>query len=194
MGSWRDAARRALVGEKVDLKTTNGELWIRPKKLSQAATDAIKDIRAKPVTGAGSKEMMRRAMKIREKYKDDIDLAALDKMPEDDRLEIIDLYSAMRAGPQAEVYRIMLAHGIGEHNFADDAGKLVGGGQTLDPKTVDEVLEWGDLAVEIVAAIEAYNRPLAQATGGTSQTQPSGSTPAPSSEQAPESSPMVATP
>lgn len=192
--AWQEAARRSLVGDKVELRSVGGELWIRPKKLSQAAVDAVKDLRGKSLSGPGGKDVTKRALKIREKYKGALADQPLDQVPEEDLAEIIDLYSVIRSGPQREIYRAELQHGIGEHNFVDDAGKPIGGGRTLDAKTIDEVLEWSDLAVEIVNAIEAYNRPLGTATGGTSQTSPSGSTPAPSSGPEPESSPTVATP
>jgi len=192
--AWRDAARRSLIGDKVVLASSGGALWIRPKKLSQEAVDAIRDIRGKAVAAPDRKEKMKRVLRLQERHPGIFEGKGIDGLDTEEQLEVMDLYSQFQGGAKREFYRIALLHGIGEHNLTDDKGDLIGRGQTLDAKTVDEVLEWGELAAEINQAIEAYNGPLARKTGGTSQTSPSGSSPEPSSDPNPASSPTVVTP
>jgi len=186
---WKESARRSLVGEKVVLQSSGGELWIRPKKLSQEAVDAVREEKARIAATGDTKDLLRRTMHLRKRYPGLLEGVGLEGMPEEDMVEVMALYAALSTGAQRSVYRLELLHGIGEHNLADEAGALVGGGKVLDEKTADEVLEWSDLAAEICRAIEEYNRPLAGRTASTSPTSPSGSTPAPSTGQSPGSSP-----
>lgn len=186
---WKESARRNLVGEKVVLQSSGGELWIRPKKLSQEAVDAIRDEKARMAARGDRKDLIRRSLALEKKYPGVFEGQGLDSIDADDRLELLSLYSELSVGPQRGVYRTALLHGIGEHNFGDDAGNIVAGGKALDEKTVDEILEWSDLAVEMYMAVTEYNRPLARRTGSTSPTSLSGSTPARDTDQTPVSSP-----
>lgn len=193
--NWKEAARRSMVGPKVELKAAGGELWIRPKKLSQAAVDAIREQRAVSVSSQEFQGSLRRARVLQERYPGlftgEIDEAAI---AAEDRGEILELYATLQAAPRAAAFRLQLLHGVGEHNFSDDAGMLVGDGKVLDDNTITGILEWGDLAAEMVAAIEAYNAPLVAASPATSPTSPSGSTRAPGSPLTPESFPTDETP
>ena len=192
--AWKDSARRSLIGDQVVLVSTGGALWIRPKKLSIAALDEICDIRNKAVVASDRKKSMKQAIRLQEKHPGLFEGQGVEDLDTEERLEILELYSSLRTGANHEVYRISIVHGVGEHNFVDEKGDLLGRGQTLDSKTVDEILEWGDLATEIYKAIEGYNSPLAKMTGGISPTSPSGSSAAPTSDPTPASSPTVATP
>jgi hypothetical protein len=192
--AWKEAARRSLIGDKVILASTGGALWIRPKKLSCAALDELRDLRNRSVPSADRKDRLKRTMELNERHPGLFEGKGVDDLTVDDRLELLDLYSSLNGGPTREIHRVELLHGIGEHNFVDDKGELIGRGEVFDSRTVEDILEWGDLAMEISKAIEAYSPPLARTTAGTSATSPSGSSAEPSSDPKPEISPTVETP
>lgn len=195
---WKDSTRRALVGEKVVLQSSGGELWIRPKKLSQEAVDAVREAKAKVASDPQFKDGLRRAMELRGRYPwfmngEAPTQAQIDQVADADKAELFALNGVLTTAPKAELFRISLMHGIGEHNFADDSGALIGEGKTLPGSVVNDILDWSDLAAEIHAAVGEHNRPLASRSGSTSPTSPSGSTPAPSTDQIPGSSPTGGT-
>ncbi len=93
-----------------------------------------------------------------------------------------------------QIYRIALADGVGEHNFVDDAGSLIGEGKVFDETTIAEILEWEPLATEIFQTIQEHNRPLTSGSGRSSGTLQDGSSEAPSSQKTESRSPTEADP
>jgi hypothetical protein len=189
MGGWKDAARRTLVGSKAVLQTTGGECWVRPKKLGIEATDKISELQRSLFRNRENREKFRKYQEIEKR------LAEEGKTIEDaDSLELIEYVPEMDPAYRDQIYRIALADGIGEHNFVDDAGTLIGGGKTFDEKTIAEILEWEPLATEIFLAIQGHNRPLARRSGGKSGTSPNGSSGEPSSPTTESRSPTETDP
>ena len=165
MGGWKDSTRRTLLGPQVTLKATGGECWIRAKKLSIEAADKIGELQRSLFRGAENKAKVRKIREIEDKLK------AEGKTLEDaDDLELIEAVPEMDPAYRDQIYRIALADGVGEHNFTDDAGTIIGEGKVFDEATIKEVLEWEPLATEIFQAIQGHNRPLARRSGENSGT------------------------
>ncbi len=160
---WQESARKAMVGEKVLLETTGGECWFRPRKWSTATTDAIG-------------ELQRRYMRDnREKLKGqkEYEKRLVDEgktLEQADPLELIQFVAEAGADFRPEIYRLALADGIGEHNFGDESGGLIGGGKAFDEKTIEEIIAWDPLATEMFVAMNRFNFPLAKGNAPTSQT------------------------
>jgi hypothetical protein len=185
---WKDATRRNLVGGKVELVATGKECWIRPKKLSTAAADRINELQRGVFADAENRAKIRKFREIEERLK------AEGKSIEDaDSMELMECAPQMEAGYRNEIFQIALEHGIGEHNFVDDTGNLVGQGKIFDESTIVGILDWEPLAAEIFQAIQEYNRPLASRSGGSSMTSSDGSTKDPVSKKE-TSSPTEASP
>lgn len=140
--------------------------------------DAITEWRRKILERPGAMVKIRRLNELHEKYQGILVGEEIDpgKVAELDGAELVELSNALAPKDRSEPYRLALADGIGGHNFCDDAGKPVGGGETFDKATVDQVLELDVMAAEIFGIVEAYNRPLASRSGRSSGTSSSGST------------------
>ena len=181
---WQDETRRALIGEKVELQSVGGKLWIRPKKLSTDASDELKKFGRRLLGDKESRDRVGKLLEMRsnperlEELRKRIQGNGYEKLSEEEReefLEYINVSQLLEGDDRTELYRLVIRDGIGEHNFEDDAGKLINGGKSFDEKTVEEILAWDDLATEIFEAINGYSRPLAERSSVSSETSPDGS-------------------
>jgi hypothetical protein len=162
---WKESARKALVGEKVELKATGGECFVRPKKLPTEVTDEIRGLRLSMIEVDGNAERVRHYQAVVKAAKD-----AGREISEDEAASLMGAMPKVPTAMRASIYRLHLVHGIGEHNFTNDEGALIGAGGAFDVATVDAILQWDDLASEISAAVEAWNSPLPQKPAETSST------------------------
>ncbi len=182
---WKEATRLALVGEKkkIDIISSDKERWIKPKKLPVEVADEIGELTRSDLRAPENKELLPqyraliKQMEAEGKLKDG---KPAENLNDDERTEMnikLGMISPLTdKGLRNKIFRLYLLHGIGEHNLeSDEDGKLVGEGKVLPTKTVDEILEWGPLAEEMVAIIQKYNAPLARGSESTSETSPSGS-------------------
>lgn len=161
---WKDAARKALVGDKVELVNAPG-LWIRPKKLSTEVTDQLGELQRDFFRQGDNRAKVKEYKEIEEKLKQQ------GKTLEDaDPMELLAAAPQMPGDYRPKQYSMALAAGIGEHNFEDGQGKLICDGRQFDKATVDQVLEWGPLAQEIFQIIYGYNFPLPKRSDGKSET------------------------
>ena len=165
MPGWKDATRRNLIGSKHELVAVKGELWIRPKKWSIQAADEIASYRRELFADPERRRKIQRIMEL--KKGEEIDIKTLE---EAEGGELLELLSALELQDRRSIYAVGIRDGVGEHNFSDDAGELIGNGQSFDQATIDDILTWGELATEMFGVIQEYNRPLAGRNGDNSET------------------------
>ena len=174
---WRDAARRHLIGEQTPLASVNGELWICPRKWSTVTAEYVGEFRRQMLAKPGAGEKLRRLVELEEKYSVVASGGEIAKetLRDLDSAELIELSNSFSIQDRADMYRKALEDGIGAHNFSDEKGQPIGGGEKLDAATIDEVLTHDVLANEMFQVIEAFNRPLARRSRRSSETSSSGS-------------------
>lgn len=167
--SWEDKSRLKRLGEKHDLISLDG-CYIKPIKYSIEGEEAINQARLK-IRDKFPKGMI---SKLAKKYKGIGTLTPTEmvaKLTAEEVEELIEQTAAAEPGSQTEHIKLVLLHGIGEHNFQNGEGK---------PEEVNEdfaarICEDKALAIEMLGVIETHNRPLALKTGSKSGTLPSGS-------------------
>jgi len=157
---WQDDARRTAISERIDLKTLPGR-WVKVRLWTIGGKDEINTAMKKMQKGIDKKALVSLAMK----KKGNKDLG------EDEMLALLteDEISAFMDGNLGEVASLMeikIRCGLFEHNFDG----------ITNAELSHDLLEFPEIAEEISALIEAFNRPLAQRTSNSSETQPSGST------------------
>jgi hypothetical protein len=158
---WQDDARRLTTGQRHELSTFP-QFWIVPKKYSIAARDEIQAAMREVQKGIDKKAIAELYTKMRQ-------LGG--EITEDRILEVVtpDELAAFMENNSVSVkkaYEIKLRNGIASHNFE---------GSTVE-QLAHDILEFADIAVEMLKIIEDFNRPLPKATSSTSGTSPSGST------------------
>lgn len=161
---WQDDARRLIVSEQKDLTTFPG-FWIKAKKFSINAKDEINAATREVQKGLDKKAILEVTKKARE--------AGLsgNAMTEE---EIIDALTPEQLSAlidstnisTAKVVEIKLRNGIEAHNFED----------TKVAQLAHDILEYPEIAQEMLKFVEEFNRPLAKPTSVKSATLPSGST------------------
>jgi hypothetical protein len=163
MASWKESARKSLIGDEVKLKTVSEELSIWPKKLSTEAVDTIADLQTTLVEGVSTNpEARKEYVALLARVRD-----AKRKPTEDEALQLFALTPKMNPEVRAKIYRAAFKFGVGKHTFRDKEDKLIGEGLTLDDKTIEEILEWDTLCIEMFEVIQAYNSPLPKTTSAT---------------------------
>lgn len=165
---FHDAARRRIVGPKTELETLPG-YWIKPRKYSsqgaaeiQAAGMASADLPDDIIAKIGAL--------VEEAGTENVENMQVMKL-----LSPADRIRAMRAMAKSaeenvESQRLTLHYGIGEHNLYEGEESSV----EVDDGLVAEIMEYQEVATEIVRIINEWNRPLAVAPEGKSSTQPNG--------------------
>lgn len=197
MPSLKDVTRRHLVAEdQVPMECVGGEIWIKPKKWSEEADDKLRAFGMAAFRGEGGRESLKKLRRLQAKYADRAESGELEdaEVGEDDIADLAQIQAVMSDSERRGFYAVALLDGVGHHNIDSGKGELVQGGFGLDKKTVDQVLDWKDLAEEMFEAVRAYNRPLAKGSDSKSTTSPSGSTPERSSPETEESSQTEPTP
>lgn len=162
---WENSTRKSLVGSRVALKATGEECHVAPKKLPTEVVDEVRSIRLAMLEDGDNPERMRAYQAIFKKAQ------AEGRDPTEDEVgDLLKTVPHFSKAMRTAIYRLYLTHGIGEHDFADDAGALVGGGRTFPEEIVMKILEWDDLASEIGTVVEGWNAPLAKTPVETSAT------------------------
>ncbi len=183
MGGYKDATRRAFTGPRAALKTISTEAeeyWIRPRKLSSEIADKIAELqraylRENRENIRGYKEFTAKLEAEGKTLEDADSLALLDFVPRGD--------PEMRS----VIYRMAFADGIGEHNLVGDDGKTIGDGTHLDKASIEFIVGWDPLAIEMFAIIQQYSLPLPKGSEAKSKTPRSGPSNESSSQTAPSS-------
>jgi hypothetical protein len=168
---WKDEARRTIVGDKKELGTFPG-YWIRPRKYSIESLDEIRAIEKKQQSEFTRRSMAKLAKKM-SGIKDltpeaAAEMSPLDLMKNMDEEEVEALYEMMdsKHNFQAQILTAKLKGGVGEHNFEG----------TKITELAKELIEYPDIAREVVEIIDEYNRPLATRPSEALPQSPDGST------------------
>lgn len=171
--SWESAARRAILGDKVDLKSLEG-YWIKPRKFSRQGEACIRaaGLHQQQASIDIPEELLNR---LAEAYKKrDAGELTSDEFEKlfttQEKLTVFRSQTEIDSKLLIEPTRLKLLHGIGEHNL----NGVVEIGATED--LVNRLIQYPDPCEEIERIVEAHNRPLTQQTSGTSETSPNGST------------------
>ena len=160
---WKDSARRLTTGGKIELKTLGG-FWVIPKKYSIAGNDAIGAIQRKMLKGVDKKSLSSLIHKRSEGF--ETPEAMVEAMEPEELMALFDSNSLEKE----ESTRVKIVHGLYEYGYQDeDSSKDVKGFAT-------EVLEFEDVALEVLSVIEKFNHPLANPTSSTSKMSQDGST------------------
>jgi hypothetical protein len=168
---WQDDARRTIVSEKHELETFPG-YWVKVRKFSIRANDEIQ---------AAIREMQKTidrktVFEVAKRFKDhavegDTVETLMDKVSTDELIALSDTQSAVAS----KIIEAKIKNGVAMHNFCDG---------DIDTRATDKgieafahsILEYQDIANEILMAVEKFNRPLASQTSKTQGMSPSGST------------------
>ncbi len=159
---WQDDARRTIVSEKHELETFPG-YWVKVRKYSISAKDEIQAVLRKAQKSIDRKALMS-LMARREKGLTE------EELRESLTAEEIGAMIDMQSGELSELCKIRIKHGLFEHNFCDE------GVSKETEKFAKDILEYNDIAEEIIGRIEAFNAPLAEKTSKASATSPNGFT------------------
>ncbi len=184
MGNWKDAGRRAFVGQPVTLKTISSpgeEFQIAPRKYSQQTADEMRELRVAFLRKGSNRERIREYEEIVKRLAED-KKTVIDAGPEDaERLNSIFAEVEMDPAYQTKLCELALLGGVGWHNFEEEPGKPICGGDHFDHVTVSHLLSrMAPTAMEAFAIIDGFNSPLPQGSAPTSETPPSGSSAEPS--------------
>jgi len=166
---WKDEARRTIIGEKVMLESFPG-YWIRPRKYSIETMDEIRALERKQQGEFNRKALARIAKKMSDGGKIDdaekiVPSTIMGELTDEEFEAIYDISEKRKDGPGAQLIVAKIAGGLGEHNF--DGAKV----ETL----AKDMIDYPDIAREMVKIIEEYNRPLAESPSETSEPSPDGS-------------------
>jgi hypothetical protein len=186
---WKEAAQRTIVGDKVELKTFPG-YWIKPKKYSVSGKDAINEEQRKLQQSIDKKALasMIKKLDIDSDGKDEAQIMSevMDTLTDEELAAMMDSQYV----PSASYIKVRLNEGIHAHNFCD-------GPETQDVSSfAQDILDYPEIAEEILKVVEEYNRPLAKKSTKKSKMQPNGSTteqplngetPSPTEESQPKS-------
>lgn len=162
--SWEAAARRGLLGPKHEIKALEGEHSFRARKYSVTAEGEIQALSQQTTTKIPREVIARLAQKMGSAK--DVSTAELVQSLEPEDMAILLEASTSIIG-KTDVIRLKLKYGIGEQDLEP--------GDVSDA-LIERILNYPELAAEMLQVIEDWNRPLPKASGATSQTSPSGST------------------
>lgn len=171
---WQDDARRTVVSDKRNLTTMPG-YWVKVRKWSITGKDEIDE-----ATKEAQKSLDRKALFEIGKTIKGLDAEKVEAMTVDELLPLLttDQFAALmdsQSTQSARLIEVKLKNGIDSHNFCEG---------DIDTRSTDkdikgfahQILEYPEIAEEILVFVEAFNRPLARATSSTSGMSPNGST------------------
>lgn len=160
---WKEDARRLVIGEKAELDTLPG-YWVKPLKYSIQAKDEINAIQCKLQKGINKKELASLMQKLK-------DIRKGDESPKDEEIlsqisegELETLLN-MQNTESKELTRIKILYGVAEHNF--DGVSVA--------ELAEDILDYEEVALEILTIVEEFNRPLANKMSSTSKMSQDGS-------------------
>lgn len=148
---WEELARRTIEGDKHELESLGG-YWFKPKKYSCQGADEIKNATFK--TGQGlSDEMLKKLTPLIEGEESIEEI--MGKLPPAD-LTMLMNSQAVRNQDSAELVKVILKYGIGESNFdITDENRN---------DFLEKIIEYQDIAIEMLGVIRKHNRPLVKKT------------------------------
>lgn len=159
---WKDDARRTVVSEKMELSTLPG-YWVVARLWTVGGKDEISTAMRKVQKGLDKKALMSFAIKAKNNGADlKNEQELMDLLTPEEIGAFVDSESAEMAG----LIEVKLRYGIAEHNFD---------GVTV-PELAKAMLEYPNIATEILGLIEEFNRPLPKTTSKPPEMSPNGST------------------
>lgn len=162
--SWQEDARRTIISERHDLVSFEG-FWIKAKKYSITAKDEINAAVREVQKGLDKRAILEVTKKARElglSGSTPSEAEIMDMLTPDQLSALIDSSNVA----SSKVMETKLRNGIAEHSFGD----------TPITQLAHDILEYPDIADEMLAFIEKFNRPLAKQTSQVPAMSPSGST------------------
>lgn len=161
---WKDDARRTVISEKYNLETFEG-FWIKAKKYSINARDEINAAVREVQKGLDKRAILEVTKKAREmglSGSTPTEAEIMDMLTPEQLSALIDSSNVA----SSKVMETKLRNGIAEHSFGD----------TKVADLARDILEFPDIANEMLTFIEEFNRPLTKQTSPASAMSPSGST------------------
>lgn len=171
---WQDDARRTVVSEKRFLTTMEG-YWVKVRLWSIKGRDEISAAEREARKAIDKKALFEVSKKVK-----GIEPEKLKTLDTGDMLSLLtpdefDALTNSMSMDSARVVETKLRFGIDSHNFCDG---------DIDTRSTDkdikgfasQIIEYPEVAQELLAFVEDFNRPLAQQTLSSSETQPSGYT------------------
>lgn len=163
MASWKDNARRTTIGDEVKLESFPGG-WVKVKKYSIQGKDEIAEATRAVQKDIDKTMLMSAAKKMKGKT----------GLTED---QIFDLLSAEEIGAMVDstsvassnLFESKIKNGLHSYNFGDGDSKEV-------KIFAKDILEFEEIALEVIKIIEDFNRPLAPKTSSISEMSQNGST------------------
>ena len=169
---WEHQARLKRMGEKQDLKTFPG-YWIRPQKYSIEGEEEIQCVQLRVKNKLSSATTKKIFARLREEGNPDITPEEfLKNLSEEELDDLLQEQGNLAPGDSSNYVRLVLLHGIGEHNFKNAEGKI----EEVNEDFVNRLMYKADTAHEAIKIIEKWNRPLAKRSAPSSGTSPNGST------------------
>lgn len=146
MKDWKEKARRTIEGDKIELKSLK-DGWFQPRKYSIEGSEVIRSLTVK--TGMSlSSEMLKKLAPYIES--DDSPEEIMKKLPPAD-LEMLMKSQAVGGQSNKELVGAILTYGIGTNNLEGE-------------NIVEDLLEYSEIAMEMIEGIRKHNRPLAPGT------------------------------
>lgn len=166
---WKEDARRSIIGKKKELISFPG-YWVQARKYSTQGKDEIADATRAVQKGIDKKVLFSAAKKMKGKENLTED-QIFDMLSAEEISELVDSSSCAAT----ELFKAKIKNGLNAHNFCD--GDIETRSTEKDIKGfANDILEFEEVALEIIGIIEDFNRPLALATPSISKMLPNGST------------------
>lgn len=177
---WKDDARKTIISEKKELQTFPG-YWVKVRKYSIQGRDEINAAMKRVQKDLDKKALYSLAKKVKER-------SGKESVTEDEVMSMLEpeeiaAFMDSNSTPVTELNMLKLQHGIAAHNFVDGDRDVGTDDSKVVKRFAEEILEYADIAAEILRVVEEYNRPLAPKRSKTSRTSQNGSTTEPSSSQ-----------
>jgi hypothetical protein len=186
---WKAIARRAVLGERVDLQTLPDH-WIVPRRFSVAGEQEINELSVKLSKSLPGHLMQKLSPLFDGNFGRIITMKDYQELLDPQELvELVQHLSEVKGLP-IEVQRKILFYGIGQHNLTED-GSI---SDTISEDLLNELLDFPEPTNEVIDIIQEFNSPLHRATSETSGTQPNGSSEETISESHATTSPTEETP
>ncbi|KKN01553.1 hypothetical protein LCGC14_1126690 [marine sediment metagenome] len=179
--SWEDKSRLKRLGDRHNLDALEG-YWIKPIKYSIEGEEEINLAKLK-LKDRFPKGFIRKLAKKYPGLEKMNPTEMIAKLKEEELEELLEQTATLSPGEQTAHIKLVLLHGIGEHNLVDKDEDKGGFVKEVSQDFVQRICEDRDLAMEMSGVIEDHNRPLAPGSGPKSGTQLNGSAKASSSKK-----------
>lgn len=159
--NWEDIARKRRVGEKVLLKSLEGEVWVRPHKYSIDDQSELLEIALEQGLDLPPEITKKLGQAAQDGAENGVEMfGALDLA---DRQTVL-RHLAQKSVSGPYIRKVMLA-GIAEYGIDGEDEVL-----SWDTEVVEKMMQYSDVATEIVEIAQRFNGPLAKGSAKSSAT------------------------